>query len=110
MNQTDEESGTVTLINVFTVEPINQQQLIDLLSRATQGLVNRAPGFISSRLYRSTDGAKVTMFAQWRSAEDYQVMRQDRGPLPFLEEALTFAKFEPGMYELVRTFRPAGEI
>jgi hypothetical protein len=44
------------------------------------------------------------MYAQWRSAEDYQTMRQDAGPLPFLEEALTIAKFEPGMYEIVRTF------
>jgi hypothetical protein len=38
---------------------------------------------------------------------DYQSMRQDPGPLPFLQEALTFATFEPGMYEIVRTFRPA---
>jgi hypothetical protein len=36
-------------------------------------------------------------------------MRQDPGPLPFLEEALTIAKFEPGMYEIVQTFWPAGE-
>jgi hypothetical protein len=46
------------------------------------------------------------MYAQWRSVEDYQAMRQDPGPRPFLEEALTFAKFEPGMYEVVRTFVP----
>jgi hypothetical protein len=31
------------------------------------------------------------------------------GPLPFLQEALTIAKFEPGIYEVVRTFAPAGE-
>jgi hypothetical protein len=29
--------------------------------------------------------------------------------LPFLQEALTIAKFEPGVYEVVRTFTPAGE-
>jgi hypothetical protein len=33
-------------------------------------------------------------------------MRQDPGPLPFLEEALEIAKFEPGIYEIVRTFWP----
>jgi hypothetical protein len=49
------------------------------------------------------------MYAQWRSAEDYQAMRQDPGPLPFPEEALAIAKLEPGMYEIVRTFGPAGE-
>jgi Antibiotic biosynthesis monooxygenase len=70
------------------------------------GFVNRAPGFISATLHRSIDGTKVTMYARWRSMEDYQSMRQDPGPLPFLQEALTFATFEPGMYEIVRTFRP----
>ena len=58
---------------------------------------------------RSTDGTKVTMYAQWRSIDDYQAMRQDPAPLPFLQEALTIAKFEPGVYEVVRTFTPAGE-
>ena len=89
MNQKPGKSSIVTLINVFTVEPANQQRLIDLLIRATDGWVVRAPGFISSTLHRSIDGTKVTMYAQWRSAQDYQIMRQDRGPLPFLEEALT---------------------
>jgi quinol monooxygenase YgiN len=110
MKQTPEKERTVTLINVFTVEPVNQQRLVDLLTRATEGSVNRAPGFISSTLYRSIDGTKVTMYAQWRSAEDYQAMRQDPRPLPVLEEALSIAKFEPGMYEIVQTFRPAGEM
>src|SRR6266403_5141637 len=109
MSQTSDTSSVVTLINVFTVDPASQQRLVDLLTRATDGSVNRAPGFISSTLHRSIDGTKVTMYAQWRSAEDYRAMRQDPGPLPFLEEALTIAKFEPGMYEIVRTFRPAGE-
>jgi quinol monooxygenase YgiN len=46
----------VTLINVFTVGPANQQRLFDVLIRATDGLVDRAPGFISSTLHRSIDG------------------------------------------------------
>jgi quinol monooxygenase YgiN len=109
MSQTSDTSSVVTLINVFTVDPANQQRLVDLLTRATDGSVTRAAGFISSTLHRSTDGTKVAMYAQWRSAEDYQAMRQDPGPLPFLEEALTIAKFEPGMYEIVRTFSPVGD-
>jgi quinol monooxygenase YgiN len=107
MIRSAETSGLVTLINVFTVEPVNQQRLVDLLIRATDGVVNRVPGFISSTLHRSIDGTKVTMYAQWRSAEDYQAMRENPGPLPLLQEALTFATFEPGMYEIVRTFKPA---
>ena len=103
---TSENDRPITLINVFTVEPAHQRRLIDLLTEATERSVRYAPGFISARLHRSLDGTKVTMYAQWRSAEDYESMRRDPGPLPFLEEALTIAKFEPGMYEIVRTFTP----
>jgi quinol monooxygenase YgiN len=101
-----EKDSTVTFINLFTATQANQQRLIDLLTRATDGFVNRAPRFISATLYRSIDGTRVTMYARWRSMEDYQSMRQDPGPLPFLQEALTFATFEPCMYEIVRTFNP----
>jgi quinol monooxygenase YgiN len=97
----------ITLINVFTVDPANQQRLLDLLARATDEFVSRAPGFISSALHRGLDGTKVTMVAQWRSVEDYEAMRRDPGPLPFLQQALAIAAFEPGMYEVVRNFSPA---
>jgi hypothetical protein len=52
----------------------------------------------------------VTQANQQRLIEDYQSMRQDPGPLPFLQEALTFATFEPGMYETVRTFKPVAKL
>jgi quinol monooxygenase YgiN len=107
MTQAAKKNSLVVLINVFTVEPPNQERLVELLIRATDGLVNKAPGFISSTLHRSIDGTKVAMYAQWRSAEDYQAMRQNPEPLPFLQEALTIATFDPGMYEIVTTFAPA---
>ena len=72
----------LTLINVFTVEPVNQQELVDLLSQATQASVRYVKGFVSASLHRSLDGAKVVMYAQWRSVEDYHAMRSIRPPLP----------------------------
>jgi quinol monooxygenase YgiN len=96
----------VTLINVFTVEPHNQQRLIDLLTEATEISVRHAPGFISARLHRSLDGTKVTMYAEWSSAAAYQAMRADPAPLPYLQQALAIARFEPGMYSVVKTFCP----
>jgi quinol monooxygenase YgiN len=96
----------ITLINVFTVDPINQQQLIDLLVEATEVSVRSKPGFISSSLHKSLDGSKVTMYAQWRSAKDYHAMREDPAPLPYLQQALSIAKFEPGIYEVVEIFLP----
>src|ERR1700722_15542114 len=103
------ENPVITFINVFKVEPANQGRLVELLTEATEVSVSRAPGFVSASLHRSTDGTKVTMYAQWRSIDDYQAMRQDLAPLPFLQEALMIAQFEPGLYEVVRTFIPTGE-
>jgi quinol monooxygenase YgiN len=101
-------NGVITLINVFRVEPANQRRLVELLTEATEVSVRRAPGFVSASLHRSTDGTKVTMYAQWRSVDHYQAMRRDPGPLSFLQEALMIARFEPGIYEVVQSFVPIG--
>jgi hypothetical protein len=93
----------ITLVNIFTVDPAKQQQLLDILVRTTVEFVSRTPGFISSTLDRSLDGSKATMYAHWRSIEDYQAMRRDPGPLSLFKEALALAKFESGMYETCRT-------
>src|SRR3977135_4187623 len=94
----------VTLINVFTGESANQRQVLELLGRATETSVRHAPGFISASLHRGLDATKVTMYAQWRSVEDYQAMRENPAPLPYLQQALAIAKFDPGMYEVVETY------
>jgi len=96
--------GPVVLINVFTVAPIQQRRLVQLLTEATEASVRHAPGFISARLHRSLDGTKVTMVAHWRSAADYEAMRRDPAPLPYLREALTIATFDPAMYEIAGRF------
>jgi hypothetical protein len=60
--------------------------------------VRHAPGFISASLHRSLDGTKVTMYAQWRTIEDYQAMRGNPGPAPFLEQGLAISRFELGEF------------
>ncbi len=106
MTTISKEANFLTLINVFTVDPVNQQKLVDLLTLATESSVRKVTGFISSSLHRSLDGTKVTMYAQWKSIEDYQKMRNNSSTSPYLEEALTIARFDPGMYEVVETFLP----
>lgn len=98
------ENNIVTLINVFTVQRENQKQLIDLLTQATNTSIKSVPGFISASLHRSLDGTKVTMYAQWKSVEDYQAMRKNIGSVSYLEQAMSIATFEPAMYDVVETF------
>ena len=63
---------------------------------------------LSRRRFIAVSMAQKTMYAQWKSVEEYEAMRRDPCPLPFFEEALMLAKFDPGMYEVVRTFSPVG--
>lgn len=112
MTTISKEADLITFINVFTVvDPANQARVVELLVEVTRTFVRHAPGFISSSLHRSRDGTRVTMYAQWRSLEDYEAMRQAPGPVPYLAEALTLARFEPGMYDVVESFAPPrGEV
>src|ERR1700704_4536803 len=107
MTTISKDADLITLINVFTVDPSNQSRLVELLPRGTDTFVRRARGFVSSSLHRSRDGTKVTMYAQWRSLDDYEAMRKDPGPVPYLQDALTIATFEPGIYDVVESFAPA---
>jgi quinol monooxygenase YgiN len=99
----------LTFINVFTVSPEKQEELIALLKEVTERHVRHHKGFVSASLHRGLDGGKVTMYAQWESIGDYEAMRKDAGSVAPLEKALQFAKFDPGMYEVAEIFVPDKE-
>jgi quinol monooxygenase YgiN len=68
------DQPVVTLINVFTVQPADQQRLVEVLVEATEETMRHLPGFVSANIHRSLDGTRVTNYAQWRSAADFRAM------------------------------------
>jgi hypothetical protein len=63
------DNNLVTTINVFTVPPERQQELLDrLIGLATQ-VARTVPGFLSATFHRSTDGARIVNYAQYNSSE-----------------------------------------
>ena len=78
MTQISQSNDVVTLINVFTVAPEDQQHLLDLLVEATESVMNKLPGFVSANLHKSFDGTRVINYAQCRSAEAFEAMRTPR--------------------------------
>lgn len=95
------DDDLVTLINVFTVAPEDQQRLVEVLVDATQAVMRKQPGFISANIHRSLDGARVTNYAQWRSREAFEAMLGDREAAEHMGEAATIAeRFEPHLYEV----------
>ena len=94
----------VTLINVFTVEPQNQQKLIEVLSQATEEVMSRQPGYISANIHKSLDGTKVTNYAQWRTKEDFEAMLKNPAAQKHMEAASRLAaKVEPYLYNVSYT-------
>ena len=104
MTTISKDNKLATIINVFTVEPAQQQQLLELLTQATESSVRHSPGWVSASLHRSLDGTKVAMYAQWRSVEEYREMRNHPDALPYLLQAAALGKFDPGIYEVVETY------
>jgi quinol monooxygenase YgiN len=71
------EKDLYTLINVFTVDPDKQQQLVDTLIETTEGWVKSLPGFISASIHKSLDGARVVNYAQWKDKEAFDQFASD---------------------------------
>ncbi len=101
MTRISQGGDVVTLINVFTVEPENQQRLVDLLAEATEAVMSKLPGFVSANLHKSLDGTKVVNYAQWRSREAFEAMLGNAEAVVHMKEAEKIAeKFEPHLYEV----------
>jgi heme-degrading monooxygenase HmoA len=95
------DNNVVTLINVFTVAPEDQQRLVDVLVEATQEVMRNQPGFVSTNIHRSLDGTRVTNYAQWQSRQAFEAMLRDREAAEHMGEAAKIAEgFEPHLYEV----------
>jgi quinol monooxygenase YgiN len=88
-----------TLINVFTVQPDRAQQLVDLLTKATEDVMQHIDGFISANIHLSTDGTRVANYAQWRDAAAMQAMQQNPAAREHMVLCAELADgFEPHLY------------
>ena len=96
------DAGLMTLINVFTVEPEHQQELIDVLAEATE-VMTAQPGFISANLHRSDDGRRVVNYAQWRSRDDYAAMQNNSAAREHMGRAAELATFDPIVCDVAYT-------
>lgn len=96
----------VTLINVFTVEPSRQRQLVELWQRATDEVLRHLPGFVSANVHRSFDGTKVVNYAQWQSREAFQAMLGNPEARPWLEQLAQVGTPAPVLCEVVSTHHP----
>ncbi len=77
MPNISETNNVFTEIVVFTVEPEQQQKLIDAIVGEVERWVKHCPGFICATYHKSLDGTKVVNYAQWKSQADWQAFTKD---------------------------------
>jgi quinol monooxygenase YgiN len=88
-----------TLINVFTVEPERARQLADLLTQATEEVMQHVDGFISANIHLSTDGTRVVNYAQWRDAAAFQAMLKNTTAQQHMARCAALASgYDPHIY------------
>jgi quinol monooxygenase YgiN len=94
-------SQLITSITVFSVEPENQQPLVDLLVRAAREVINKHPGFISINIHKSLDKTQVVSYSQWESRQAFEDVLQHATFIPYVQAILKIATIEPHFYEVV---------
>jgi quinol monooxygenase YgiN len=88
-----------TLINVFTVQPDRAQELADLLTAATEDVMQHVDGFISANIHLSADGTRVVNYAQWRSEDAFRAMLSNPTARQHMGQCADLAdSFEPHLY------------
>lgn len=83
-----------TLINILTVDPAKQTQLVELLRDNTENVVRTLDGWIATNLIASTDGQRVVIHSQWRDAASVDAMRKDPRMGAYFPRILALAAFD----------------
>ena len=85
---------TVTMINVFSVAPEKQQELVDSLRQNTETVIKTLKGWIATSLIASKDGTRVVIHSQWETAADVAAMRTDPRMQAYFPKVAAFASLE----------------
>jgi quinol monooxygenase YgiN len=104
MTTISRENKVATLINVFTVEPENQQKLADMLVEATEKTMKHVEGFISANIHKSLDGKRVVNYAQWQNSGAFEAMVKDPRAQEHMKPIMEIATADFHLYEVVDTF------
>ena len=83
-----------TLINILTVEPENQQKLIELLRRSTENVVSKLDGWISTSFIAAKNQRQVVIYSQWRDVASVEAMRANPDMVAYFPKVAALAAFD----------------
>lgn len=104
MTTVNNANGYCTLINVFTVAPEKQMDLVHLLNEASETVMSKLPGYVSASIHLGDDHKTVTNYAQWATLEDYQNALKNEDAMTHMKQAAAAAiNFKPVTYSRIWT-------
>jgi heme-degrading monooxygenase HmoA len=94
------------LIDVWTVEPEEQEALVAALSANLRRVVLGRPGFVSAEIYQSANRDLVVLNLRMQSARDRQALTDSQEVEEIYRELRAIATSHRHIYRLVESFHP----
>jgi quinol monooxygenase YgiN len=82
------------LISVFTVQPENEQKLIELIEEGTSSLFSKQPGYISASIHKGADSKRLVLYGQWESPQYIDAFRKKPEIGEYIQKVKELATFE----------------
>jgi quinol monooxygenase YgiN len=83
-----------TLLNILTVDPADQPQLLEMLHENIATVIHTLDGWISTSLIASADGKRVVIHSLWRDAAAIASMRSDPRMVAYFPKIAALASFD----------------
>lgn len=105
------ESDILTVVNVLTPKPEEQEKVVSLLQKGMNDTMRHQPGFISANIHKSLDSSHVLVYAQWQDSASLQeaVKLIEAGLAPSMMEVFSIGNPEYHPYEVVSVHRSIKE-
>ena len=75
-----------------------------MLVEATETTMKNFAGFISATIHKSVDGVRVANYAQWRSQQDFEAMRNNPEARAHMKPLMELSKPDFHLYEVIDMF------
>lgn len=94
------DNDVLTVIDIYSVEPSCQQQLVDSLVDYIETALKQQPGFVSASIHKSLDTVRVANYAQWKSRQDYEAFAKNSDVQSLTIKLSKFPKPDSHLYEI----------
>jgi hypothetical protein len=95
------------LIDVWTVDPSREPELLQRILELTRGLLLDTQGFVSAQIYESVDQGAVTIRITMRTVKDRQALADSAAVRSALRELRVIARSDARVFRLVEAFGDA---